>query len=296
MALETTTTSVTEGVPAEVIGDRVLMYAANAGIVASTAQEVQLQEGMGKTHNFLRLDKDTHEDVTEGIPLSNNEMTFSEVAVTVAQIGLLREATKLMLRTVKFGQAGMVDLMARDAARLMVEAIEDDLVELYASITTSVGSTGVDMTVTNVLQGIAEERKKLATGALVLSLHDQQLFDVTGGIASSTAAPLFTGNANQSIVTGAMGQDVGRFLGLQTIYSTLNPTANAGADVVGAIYPHGRLNPEIASLGLVILWFGDYEQDQDIGKLTKKYAWSACYGCGLIDAGGYSTKFVTDAP
>ena len=297
MAYETTISSVTEVVPAEVISDLVMMYASNSAIVASTAREVQLQPYQGKTYNFPRLDKDTHTDITtEGTTsLANNELTFSEVSVTVAQIGLLREATKLMLRTQRLGP-GMIDLMARDAARLLTEAIEDDLVELYSSITTSVGTTTLDLTVAQIVQAIAEERKKLAVGQLVLSLHDQQLYDLTAGVVSS-AASVWTGNANQSIVNGeANGQMVGSFMGIPVVYSTLNPTANTGADVVGAIYPHGRSNPEIASIGLVMLWFAGMETDKNIALLTDKFAWSACYGCGLIDAGGYSTKIVTDAP
>lgn len=295
MANETTITSLTEIVPAEKVGQIVIEYARAQVCVGALAHEVKLPMNSGKVYNFPRwVGPDAHEDITtEGTTtLSNNELETLEVSVTVAQIGLLREVTKLAARTQALGPA-LLDYMMQDAATVLALAIEDDLVALFSSITNSVGTTTVDLSIANMLQAIAKHRAGNSVGQLEFVLHDQQLADLNAAIAAS-GATFWSAGANQSTLNGTMGALAGRFLDINVWYSTLCDTANSGEDRVGALFVNGRQTPTRAALGLVMFWFAEMEQDVDIAKLTNKFAWSACYGQGLV-GDAYACKIVTDA-
>ncbi len=294
MAAETTITSITELVPAEKIGEVVMDYAHDWMPIAGLCREVQLPPNSGKVYNFPRWVQDTHEDITtEGTTaLTNTELETTETAVTVAQIGLGREVTKLAQRTNVLGPA-LLNHMMMDAATTLALAIEDDLAALFTSITDSVGTTTVDLSIADMLAAIAAQRVNLTQGQLEFVLHTQQLADLNTAIAASSAS-LFTGNANQSVVNATMSGYVGRFLDANVWVSSLCDTANGGADRVGACINNGRISPTRPSLGLVTFWFAELDTDKDIFLLTDRFAWSACYGVGLI-GDAFSVKIVTDA-
>lgn len=294
MASETLVLSVTEIVPAEFISDIVMAKAIDVMVVAPLAREVNLPEGSGKTYNFPALDKDDAADITEGTGLSNNELTLSETSVTVAQVGILREVSKLALRTNRFGEAGLMSIVAMDAAELLAEMIDDDLVGLFPSITNSVGTTTLDLTVANMVEAIGKLRTGKARGQIEFVLDDQQALDLTTAVAASGSTP-FTGTAHQSVLSARLDGMVGEFLGARVWYSNLCETANGAADVVGAAIINGRMNPAHASLGLVSLWGVEMEEQIDVAKVTTKRAFTSCYGVGLT-AAAFSCKIVTDAP
>lgn len=294
MAAETTITSITELVPAEKIGEIVMDYAHDLMPIAGLCAEVQLPPNSGKVYNFPRWVADAHEDITtEGTTaLTNTELETTETAVTVAQIGLGRELTKIAQRTNVLGPA-LLDHMMMDAATTLALAIEDDLAALFTSITDSVGTTTVDLTIANMLAAIAAQRVNLVQGQLEFVLHTVQLADLNTAIAASSAS-LFTGTANQSTVNARMSGYVGQFLDANVWVSSLCDTANTGDDRVGACINNGRISRTRPSLGLVNFWFAELDVDKDIFLLTDRMAWSACYGVGLI-GDAYSVKIVTDA-
>lgn len=296
MALETTSTSVTEIVPAEMINDVIGMYAVDAMVVAPLARNVDLPWGSGKTMPFPFLDKDTGVDVTtEGTTvIPNNELTLSEVVITSAQVGLKRETTKFGSRINKLGPGGLLALQMRDAATLLAEMVDDDLCALFTSITDIVtAGVGSNLTVAHVLQAIAENRKNLARGTLAIVLDDQQALDFYLAVGATAATP-FTGTANQSVLNARTDGFLGNFVGADIFYSSLCDTTNTGANVSGACIVRGDSAPEYASLGVVRLW--DVEMDEVVnpGRVTTERAWTAAYGVGLL-ADRFSVEINSDA-
>lgn len=296
MALETTSVSVTEIVPAEMINDVIGMYAFDAMVVAPLARNVDIPWGNGKTIPFPFMDKDTAVDIlTEGTTIiPNNEFTLSEVVVTMAQVGLKRETTKFGSRINKLGPGGLLALQVRDASNLLAEMVDDDLCAHFLSITDIVGAgVGTNLTTAHVLQAIAEVRKNLARGTLAIVLDDQQALDFYLAVGASTATP-FTGTANQSVLNARSDGFLGNYVGADVFYSTLCDTTNTGANVSGACIVRGDSAPEYASLGVARLW--DVEMDEVVnpGKVTTERAWTAAYGTGLL-ADRFSCEINSDA-
>jgi hypothetical protein len=292
MALETTITSITEIVPAEMISDVIMLEARDQMVVAPLCHAVRLPEGSGKVYNFPALEKDVGEDITtEGTTtLSNVELTFTETSVTVAQVGILRETTKFAERTNRLGAGGLLSLDIGHAARALAEMVDDDLCAHFANITDSVGATGVDLSVANILEAIAKQRTNCANGRLVFVLDDQQQSDLMQAVGAS-GAMLFNG-ANQNIVNARVDGYMGDFVGADFYYTNLTDSTG-GTDVIGACLVDGSSNPGRASLGLVTLWTAEREEIKDIAKVTTKRAWTSAYGTGLI-GDLYSVKIVTD--
>lgn len=298
MAGESTTTSATEIVNSEWIDPMIGDYMRDVLVVASddVCKVVDVQGKSTKTVAFPVWEKDTAVDIgTEGTTtLSANDLTLAETAVTVAQVGILREPTKLLERTIMGGEAGLVQYIAEDGGYLCKEMLEDDCCALFPSITLSVGSTGVDLTIANMIEALGKRRTAKAPpgSSPMFILDDQQTVDFTTALGATTGT-LWSGGQNQSAMQSMAKTDgtLGDFLGAPIRYTNMTDTANAGADVVGALLNVGGKNP---SIGIVVLWMPELDKELNVAKSTRLYAINACWGAGLIND-GVSVKLVTDA-
>ncbi len=296
MAGESTTTSVTEIVNSEWIDPMIGDYMRDVLVVAAddVCRVVDVSGKATKTVSFPVWEKDTAADITtEGTTtLSANDVTLAETSVTVAQVGILREPTKLMERANMLGEAGMVEYIAQDGGYLCKEMLEDDLCALFASITLSVGTSGADLTIANMIEALGKRRTAKANGSPMFILDDQQTLDFTTGLGSTTGT-LWSGGQNQTAMAAQAKTDgtMGDFLGAPIRYTNMTDTANAGADVVGALLNVGGKNP---SLAIVVLWMPELDKELNVAKSTRLYAINACWGSGLINDGP-SVKLVTDA-
>lgn len=290
---QTTRTAITEIVPAEVIADRMIAKTQDQMVIAPLAWEVTLGEGQGSTFNFPQLDKDTAEDVTEGsTTIALEEMTLSETSVTVQQVAIGREPTKIAERTNRLGRSGFLALQVSDAAGLLAEMIEDDMAALFSSFSNTAGTSGADLTVVDMLTAIGKQRTAKARGEIHFVLDDQAALDLTID-AGTSAASLFNSNEANGVVSSMLNGQLGPFLRAPVWYTNLTDTANGAADVVSGCFCDGRANPEYASIGLVLLWVAEMDEVKVPTKLTTQRVWSTAFGVGKISA--YNTKLVTDA-
>lgn len=290
--MATTTTTVTEIVNAEWIDPLIADYAKDEIVIAELAREADLRGKATKTVAFPIWEKDTAADITtEGTTtLSANDLTLAETTVTVAQVGILREPTKLAERANLLGEAGLVEYIAQDGGYLCMEMLEDDLAGLFPSITASVGTSGSDLTIGNMLEALGKRRTNKARGVPVFVLDDQQTVDYQNGLGTTTGT-FWTGGTGQSSMTSRSDGKLGAFLDAEVRYTNLTDTANAGADVVGALLNVGSKE---ASLGVAILWMPELDKELNVAKSTRLYAVNFCYGAGLINDNN-SVKLVTDA-
>jgi len=293
MAGETTTTTITEIVNSEWIDDAIGDYMIDSFVLAGPelCKVADLRGKHTKTYTFAYWEKDTGADIgTEGTTtLSANDMTLAEVQATCAQVGILREPTKLAERT------SMVDLEQRIVEAdgdLCVEMAEDDLAALFASITLSVGATGVNVSVANLVEALAKRRTAKANGAPAFVFDDQQVSDLTGELTTTTGVT-WTAGHGQSLLAHAseVNGRCGEFLGVPCYYTNLTDTANAGADVVGALLNVGGKNP---SMAMAVIWMPELDKELNVAKSTRLYAINMCYGVALINDAP-SVKIVTDA-
>lgn len=290
MSAETTVTTLTELVNTEVIQPLIMDYAIDAMVAVPLCRQVDLSGKASKVASFPIWDKDVGADITEATPMTNTALETLDTQVTAAQVGILREMTKLAARVNILGEGGMEAAIARDGGLLLSEMAEDDVVGLFGSITASVGTSGSDLTIANVVEALNKRRTNKARGVPVMVLDDQQMLDLTTAIAAASGQ-VFSGGANQSVLNAESNGIAGSFLGMQVRYTNLTDTANTAADVVGAILNTGVLE---ASIGFVWLWAPEIDTEINAANASKKYGITMAYGCGLINDGA-SVKIVTDA-
>ena len=152
MASETTRTSLTEIVNSEVIAEIILQYAADATVLSPLTRVMNLAGRASAVASFPQWELDAVSDITtEGTTaLSNVELQTTEVAtITAAAVGILREVTEGAWNTNMLGRDGLMQFLVEDGARLCVLEVENDLAALLSGFTTTVGSTGVDLSVAN---------------------------------------------------------------------------------------------------------------------------------------------------
>jgi hypothetical protein len=276
MANETTITTLTEIVNAEMIIPRIMDYAIDAMVATSLCRMEDLSGAHSKVASFPIFEKDTAVAVAEAASLSNNDFTTADTQVTAGQVGILREITKMAAMTNVLGPVGIGDAIARDGGMLCAEVAEND--------------TGVDLSVANMIEAIGKFRTAKSRGVPVFVLDDQQMVDLSTAVAAATGTVWASGNG-QSILNSSTTGIAGQFLGSEVRWTGLTDTANAGADVVGALLNTGV--PE-ATIGFVWLWAPTLDTDKDIAKVSTKYAITTAYGVGLINDGS-GVKLVTDA-
>jgi hypothetical protein len=292
MAGETTITTLTEIVNSEWIEPMIMDYARDVLVIGELARLVDIRGKSTKVVAFPIWEEDAAEDITtEGVTtLTAKDLTLAETTVTVAQIGILREPTKFAERVNMLGEAGLVEYIAKDSGFQCGKMAEDDLAALFGSVTASVGTSGSDLTVSNMLEALGKRRTANARGIPVFVLDDQQTVDLQTDIGSTTAT-LFTAGANQSVMNADSSGTLGTFLNAEVRYTNLTDTANGGADVCGALLNTGVTE---SSLGIVLLWAPEMDKELDVAKSSRLYAVNMAYGVGLINDGG-TVKLVTDA-
>lgn len=236
-----------------------------------------------KTYTFAAWVKDVGADITtEGTTtLSANDFTTTDVQCTVAQVGILREPTKLAERVQLLGEQGFQEAIAQDGGYLCKEMAEDDLAALFASVTLNAGVTNTTASVSTAIEALAKRRTAKANGAPVFIWDDKAAQDFVQSLGSTTGS-LWTGGNGQNVMENMSAADgfMGTFLGAPMFYTNLTDTINAAVDVCSACLNAGGKNP---SLVLAILWMPELERDLNIAKTTRLYAINMAYGAALIN-------------
>lgn len=299
MANETTTTTLTELVNSEYIEQLVLDYAHDMP-VASPFCRVSELEGRGTlVASFSVWVKDTAASKTEGTAMSNTALETTDVQATAGVYGILRELTDLAGMTSVLGQERLEQEIARDAAILIMEQLETLVTAEFANASTSVGSTGVDMTVANFVSAINQLNQNLAKGQKVCVLHPVQSADLLTSLTGLSTSIWSNNGVDSGLLNGQNGADgfAGSLLGIPIYYSSTCTTANMSADRVGAMFINGSNetgNPRNAAIGIASLYATRVKQVPTADNLSEQMAFSACFGA--VEISDFNiTQIVTDA-
>jgi hypothetical protein len=291
MANETLSSSLTEIVNSEFISPQILDYAIDNTVIAPLCRVERLMGKATATAAFPRWIKDTGADLTEGSDLSNNELETSEnTAVTAAMVGILREITDFAQDTTILGRAGLLQMVLEDGAKLCTEMLEDDLAAVFASASTSVGTSGADMTIANFVEALCQLDTNKARGPKWCVLDDQQSSDFLKAIAASTATTL-TNEGGSMLNQFTQSRS---FLGIPVYVTNLTDTANMAADVVGCMGVDGVAAPANAPIGIALLWEPRVKMASDPATVSDVLSITQAHGVGEISDFNY-VKIVTDA-
>lgn len=170
----------------------------------------------------------------EDTAASVTNFTDSSATLTVARYSLRREITDEAAMTGGPGLMDMAKWMA-DSAKYTLSSL---LTGAFSGLSQSVGSTGVNLSLANWYSAIALMELNNVPGPFYAVLHPVQFTDLRNAIAAETAG-LLVSQGNVNMLYAKDPGFKGEYLGVQTFTHISCPTANSGADRVGAMFGMG---------------------------------------------------------
>lgn len=286
----TDSTSVTELILAKIIESLLYAYQFDEVTALPFFRFKSLIGGDSPVASFPRKVKDAHTDIAnEDTSLTAVEFETTAVDVTCARVGIARELTTTAMEDNIHKRALFTRDLVMDAAILLGEAADEDALALLASAGSNVSNTGVDMTIANLVTGMATQRKNKARGPQVIHLHDGLLQHLQAAQAAATATPwavFYQPNPDHTSFGGY-------FMGAPVFASSLNPSANSAADRVGAIWSQGQSAPDYCAFAYAVARLPTTKFDEEILADSEVAATTTRYGVG-VGASNFATKLVFD--
>ena len=228
--------------------------------------------------------------VAENASVSNTALTTTNVTITVARQALRRQVSDLaQLTATGIPLDVTVDNLAADMVAAYLKRASTMLCALSSGFSTSVGSTGVDLSVSTFYSGMFALQLQSANGPFTAILHPQQLNDLMSSLRSESGPGQYI-SANQELLL-AKGQGfAGTLYGVDIFKSSFVPTANAGADYLGMMIAPGAIGiatataaPVVGSTTIIPQSPVVVELERDASNGSTVIVGSAFVGVGEID-------------
>jgi N4-gp56 family major capsid protein len=196
-----------------------------------------------KAVQIPKADKFTAAGVAEGVELANTALTSASVTGTAAEFGIMATVTDVL---------EVSDIPAAHAARLrqlgraLGDKLDVDICALFAGFSTTVGATGVNISLANLLDGIytLEVNDAAGLGSLVSVLHPRQTADLRSELEADAAS--IYNNTSPNALSKSMAGYFGNWFGIDIFQST-NVVDNS-TNVIGALFVRDY------ALGMVQKW------------------------------------------
>ena len=183
-------------------------------------------------------------DATEGTDLANLTADSDVVQISCSEYGLMRTVTDTIVEDAISG-LDLLNVLIADGARILMTALEKDCWTLFSSLSNTVGVSGADLTIAQMIAAEANiaKRGNRANDGVVYCLDDIQVDDLTAALTSTNAATAVFASAadrlmgvDRTVNNGHGNGHVMQFRGYGVYRSGLSDTANSAADVVGACF------------------------------------------------------------
>jgi hypothetical protein len=176
----TTLTTLTEITNSQWIERVILDYARNFTPTIDFVRWVDLTKASGRASNqaaFPRWVLDAVASATEATQLTTTELETTETTVDCSEVGIYRRVSDQSVESGILGDS-LYDFLVRDSAELVALDVENTIVALFTGVTNSVGTSGSDLTIANMVEAQATVRKALMRGQLVYVQSDPSGSDV----------------------------------------------------------------------------------------------------------------------
>jgi hypothetical protein len=171
---------------------------------------------------------------------ANVALTDASITVTVARQTFARETSGLAQIT----DPGFLTspTWANDAFGAMNARMTNMITALMSGFATSVGSTGVNFSLANLLAAKAALAANNALDSQPLAiLASVQMQDLMAEIATTSGGAAQFAQASQDLIAARGIGFQGSYLGMDFFSSNRVPTANAGADYAGGVFTRGAI-------------------------------------------------------
>lgn len=190
--------------------------------------------------------------VAENASVSNTGLTTAAATITLARQALRRQVSDLALST---AQGVPLDVTLDGIATDMVGAWQKRgttmLTALSSGFTNYVGTTGVDLSVTNFYAAIFQLQLTANSGPFVAVLHNQQYNDLMSSLRSESGPGQYTNGAQMSVMASNAGAKAELF-GVQVFTSNTVQTANVNADYLGMMFAPNAIGMAMAAVAPII--------------------------------------------
>jgi hypothetical protein len=240
--------------------------------------------------------------IADGAEVPNTAWTDGSTTVTVARRSKSYSASSIARFTDSLGLLSSGTL-AQDAFASHALDLTNTIANLVDGFSNTVGASGSDLTVANVLAGLTllevGYESGIAEGACMGVLHTVQMGDLRDDLATVTGGALQWSVPPEQLRLRGSGFR-GRYLGVDWFASGYVPTANAGADRAGGIFVRGAIvwadmsvaadtSDQLAIGGKIL-----FERDRAARSDTTAYVSHSYHGASEgLDAFGVS--IITDA-
>jgi hypothetical protein len=315
MAEETTTTTLTELVYGEWISPILQSYARNYRNPTQFFAAYQPTNGSATvsvprwvsdqgTASDDGAGVDTEYNATEATDLANEDLETLDSTFAISEYGIMRTVTDTVLESaVNAGE--ILGFIAQDASSILGSAAIDDACALFASLSNTSGSTGVNCSVANVDDALYALATRGALGDLVGIFDNQAMLDFLNDLQSvGTSWAVYPVSAGAMMQVNAPNLAQARpveglvfsYKGMDCYRNGHTDTANTAADVVSAIFVRGDIeaNRPLAAFGQAYARQFRVETQRDASMRATEVVSTMRWGCGeLIDGSGQ--RLVTDA-
>lgn len=316
----TTTTTYTTRILAEVIAELVLAAPTPKNVLSKLANIQSIQGEPALSLAMPRYaDLGAASLVAENADIASTALAMgTESTFTPAEYGMMGEVTYRAARRKVPGLSSVHQLFdgsatldqqlavfSGEAMRLkgaIDEAVETQCSIALTSLTDVVGTTTVDLSIADMEAAIyAQAINEILNEDLAFTLAPIQMYDLRAAITSSTAPVFSTDIQSVTTVRPDMSLDGlrGAFMGIPVyeISNSVVQTANAGADVVGALVIRGRGEATAATSGTLVICEGEnlyfsFEADNSARAVEVQAVYEFDAGLRATDMG---VQIVTDA-
>jgi hypothetical protein len=301
MANEVVVSGLSDLISGEVMATEFLMLLADRDNSILTHPALFHATGNSSTSNVVRVPHlglggyDLLTATTPGSEHANTAFSDGSTDVTVAPRAKVYSIDDLA-QYVSDGKLNAMAL-AQDAAMSVAQTLISLIANVADDFTSQAGSTGVDATWNDVVDGKTLLGIAKASGPMLGMIHPRQWGDLE---ADALTLGLAADAGMGGVINVGLDQFKGRWLGVDFFSSSAVPTANGGADRAGGIFTRGGIawadvqlaaeaDPNIIDLGRA-----RFERSRKGTYLMTAYVTSFMAGVSkAIDGAGVS--LVTDA-
>ena len=216
--------------------------------------------------------------VAENASVSNTSLASTAATITLARQALRRQISDLAQATAQGVPLDVtVDNIAADMVAAYNKRATTMLTALASGFSNSVGSTGVDLSVTAFYNAIFSLQLTANSGQFVAVLHNQQINDLMSSLRSETGPGQWLAATQEMLVAKGPGFK-GELFGVDIFGSNTVATANAGADYLGMMFAPQAIGMATASVSPVI----GATTTQPVSPVTVEFERDASNGSTII--------------
>lgn len=280
----TTTSTATETIYAKILTSMMIDAMYGAAVMDSLVRQESLVGKPSNSYSFPVWPSLTAASIAETVDLASTAVDTTNVDIACTEASSIRiDVTDLL------NEASIVTDGARFAdqgGKAVADKRDVDLAALLAGFSSTVGTSGVDLTEANLLDALTTLTNADAPRPYVLVLHTQQVGDLRKALSTTTAS-VQTGTDPDSLGGTGNGFEFG-YYGIPVYASTNVPTANAAADRAGAIFSRGQALARVDKRPIRV------RPQRDESLRATEFNITSVYGQGeLVD--GWGVSVITDA-